>query len=163
MLFIFQHLPSLYCNVSREPSDACPILDDTPNPIWFQFWVCSLALPHLLLVIAHYSLHACRTPFACGNLSGESARVAHLLRDSPRKASLGGPAHRRVLRLPSVVKAVPKLTAVSPRRRGDISFPLLFRCEKKANTMICSTAAVKVDRLRVFLSLRGENQTFNQG
>lgn len=81
---------------------------------------------------------------------------------SQRIAGLGGLTLRCVLRLLSMVKAVPKLTAVSPQRRGEISFPLLIRCEKKANTMM-STAAVKVDRLRVFLSLQGKNQTFTQG
>lgn len=45
--------------VSREPSHACSILDDTPNPIWLEVHFFALLHPLLLLVCVIACVHVC--------------------------------------------------------------------------------------------------------
>lgn len=55
----FSTLLSLYRKVSREPSHACSILDDTLNPIWLEMRSFVLLHPFLLIVCAIVCVHVC--------------------------------------------------------------------------------------------------------
>lgn len=64
---------SLCCKVSREPSHACSILDDTLNPIWLEIRSLALLHPLLLIVCVTACVYVCAhwTAFACVNLCGQ--------------------------------------------------------------------------------------------
>lgn len=55
----FSMPPSLDCNVPKEHSDACPILDDSLNPIWFEvhFFQSSASPVNALCTHMHTGLH----------------------------------------------------------------------------------------------------------
>lgn len=156
---------SLYCKVSRESSHACSILDDTLNPIWLE--IRSFALLHPPYVNnACYVLCVCVCMCACISMCKfvwAEADVCHVF----AVISFSFPVSQDFCyTVCSACQALLSLRSNSQHcatvgKNEFFSTDLLWSGSKHT-LWYGSTAAVKVDCLRVFLTAR-QNQTFTQG